>query len=1516
MKPVPGDSNPDSEEKRLLLICHEDQIASRILKILEKISVEPYAVERAMIFGQVFKAVANPSFHICLIVESTDPNQALSFLHTSLLKQRDIPIILLSHMDPDAGTVEAFRLGAADFISLNQLDATVLERSLRYALERKRARDAVRESEDFFRVVIENNQDGISVIDPNGKVRYTSSSLSRILGYSPEERIGKYTFDVLHPDDMNWIQEAFKGLLQNPGSVQKGQVRARHKDGAWRYLDLAAKSHYFSQYSSLAVVLNYRDVTDRVKAQQVTERLASIVDSSHDAIYTLSREGVIFSWNPRAREIYGFPPEEISGRHFSLIMDQDESNRFQTTLEEVFEGRGPNSFQTTHRSKVGKLISVSLVLSPIRDSKGQINRVSVIARDISPEYKLMEIGKRLSSLLENAPTAIYSGDKEGVITMWSRGAEKIFGYKAEEMIGQKTDILEVPENPGEIAKLRKEVNDGKAHIHYETVRRRKDGSRVNMIFQIFPALDANGKNVGVTAIGEDVTSRMIAERALNESEARLRDIFEKSPLGMALTTTSGLLRIVNPKFCQMLGYEPSELIDRPIMEISYPQDLPREVEGMRNLIQGKIGYLELDKRYLHKRGHWIWTHLVASMLTPEKSEDNLVLGMVEDITDRVFAKRALEESEARFKQIFHESPIGMGLVRQDGIVLMINPKFCQLLGYNESELIGRNYFEFISPDELKEAKDNLAAMYRGDRHSYSVERRYRRRDGQWFWGHMEVTRMKTAEGAPLLAFGMLEDISERKKSQETREFLVNVLENTGEAVITADLNGTLLSWNKAAETLYGFTAAEAIGKKARDLMPEGKAREIQALMDRFIQGEKIKNHEMIRLKNNGEPFYASITFSLLKDERGAKKGITMVIRDVSEMKKARKSQDRLANILEHSYDAILGIDMEGVITHWNIGAETMFGYTASEAHGQNIQLLVPEEYRSETRYLMEKAVKGESVGNFETVRRRKNGSLIDVSLNVSPFKDDSGKVTAVSAILRDITETKKARETRERLADILENSPIAITTTNLERKFIQFNHAAENLYGYKAEEMLGKTHRTLVPEDHWQQHLEVRENVLQGQSVVHFESVRRRKDGQPIAVSSTLIPYRDSEGKIMGVTAMSVDITEQKKAAETLNRKEEQIKLAQKMEAIGRLAGGVAHDFNNLLSIIGGNANFVLDDPAFEGPHREELEEIKKAVQQGSDLTRQLLLLGQKQISQAQPIQLNDLCREMMKMSKRLVDASIEITLDLEKDLHPIFADLIQIQQVILNLVLNARDAMPRGGNLRIQTRNEVSEGQPFLSEYASWVKLTVTDTGVGMDAQVQKHIFEPFYTTKGAKGTGLGLTTVYGIVKQWKGQVQIESAVGQGTSFFIYFPAHESVEKQPGLSRQVSLIPNGSETILVVEDEPSVRQIVVKSLRKWGYKVLEAENGVDAVRESWNYKGEIHLLLTDTVMPKMDGFQLAEELRNTRPRMKVLFMSGYPRDILSSKGILNPDIFLVRKPFAKDELAQQIRQLLDQKKK
>ncbi len=1016
-----------------ILIVEENTDDYLVLKVmLSGLRGNPFKFERVSTYEQGMERILKGDYDVCLLGYRLNGKGGSDFMWEASQKGSSTPFVLLGGPGDEGAEEEAAKQGAADFLWKNKLEPPLLERSILHAAENKKSNELLRRREEFFRAVLENALDGVAIFETDGNIHYSSPSVKRILGYEPGDKINTSVFDLIHPEDIYRIKKLFEKLVKNPGLVLADEFQARHKDGSWKVVEASGKSHLFQNPDFHGIVVNYRDVTERKNAERTNLRLASIVESSNDAIYTVGFDGAILSWNPGAMRIYGFEAHEIGGRHINLIIPPKDRVEFNDLLEKARNGHPVSHIVTTHKNKNDQPIIISLSLSPIKDAQGQVVRASVIARDISEREKSKAVKtmlqderdqllERLQLQMANMPIACVLMDQNFLFTYWNPAAEKMFGYSFKEVEGKSPGFLFADSEADEINKNMKKIKDG---------------------FEV-------------------------------------------------------------------------------------PKKTVRENRGKKRSI------------------------LVC----------------------------------------------------------------------------------------------------------------------EWY-----NTKLLDAEGRFQGMMAMAVDITDRRKSEEIQNQFATILEQTPDAVISGDMEGMVVSWNRGAEKLFGYTADEIIGKSFKKLTPEDKLQEIAEMQ--------------------------------------------------------------------------------------------------------------------------EKGLLGESLTNFETVRVKKNGERVDVSVALFATKDASGKKTGVSAIVRDISERKKAED--------------------------------------------------------------------------------------------------------------------------SLKKHEEKMRLVEKMNAIGRLAGGVAHDFNNLLSVIGGNSEFLLGSLERESPHRDEVEEIQKAVKRGAELTKQLLVFGQKQVVNPLPINLNDLTGEMSKMLKRLIDANVELKIIQHKEILPILADTGQIQQVILNLVLNARDAMPDGGHLILETKNigmdalELEE-KPTLPK-GTYVRLNVTDTGHGMGPEIQKHIFEPFFTTKAGKGTGLGLASVYGIVTKWSGHIFVHSKPGMGTTFAIYFPAMVSVEGFAVKPKQISLIPQGTETILVVEDEDPVRKILVRTLGSYGYKILEAANGIEAVKKAWEVKEKIDLLLTDTVMPKMNGKELADELHKTRPKMKTLFVSGYPKEILSQHGILGANINLIQKPFELEQLGREIRKILDEK--
>jgi len=634
--------------------------------------------------------------------------------------------------------------------------------------------------------------------------------------------------------------------------------------------------------------------------------------------------------------------------------------------------------------------------------------------------------------------------------------------------------------------------------------------------------------------------------------------------------------------------------------------------------------------------------------------------------------------------------------------------------------------------------------------------------------------------------------------------------------------------------------------------------------------------------------------------------------EVSERHAQEERFRRLASIVESSDDGIVATTLEGKITDWNPGAERMLGYRRDEMIGQPLSRIIPPDRLGEPSRSLQRLIAGDHVVRHETVRLKKDNRQIHVSVTISPLRDSDGTIIGDSAILRDISQRKQMEDALRRseagFRSLVQNAPYGILRTKPDGKIVQANPAMVRMLGYDSEkEILGLNMATSVyrrPEER----AEATAWTTSRDSVHGTELEWRRKDGSLFSVRCDTHVVRDNEGYLEFLETFVEDVTERREM-------ELQLRQRQKMEAIGRLAGGVAHDFNNLLGVIMGYAEQASEQIKPESALHTPVEQIQKAATRASSLTRQLLAFSRQQVLETKVLNLNSIVEDMIKMLPPLLGEDVEIQASLDPKLESVKADQGQIEQVIMNLAVNARDAMPGGGMLTIRTGNagfdfELAAKHPSMTP-GDYVSFSVTDTGTGMDEQTQARIFEPFFTTKErGRGTGLGLATVYGFVKQVGGYVWVQSAPGAGSTFTIYLPVtRESVP--PGCEKaSVAAANRKSGTVLLVEDEESLRTLTRSFLEQAGYEVLEACNGKEALELAQNHSGSIDLLLTDMVMPGLNGRAVAQRLTHLFPGIRVAYMSGYTG--FSDRETASLDAVVIPKPFTRDVLLHRLREALD----
>lgn len=729
------------------------------------------------------------------------------------------------------------------------------------------------------------------------------------------------------------------------------------------------------------------------------------------------------------------------------------------------------------------------------------------------------------------------------------------------------------------------------------------------------------------------------------------------------------------------------------------------------------------------------------------------------------------------------------------------------------------------------------------------------------------------------------------------------------------------------EMLYVSPAYEGIwGRPAHALIsspddwivaihPEDRERVFEAARTKQATGGYDEEYRIVR-PDGGTRWIRDRAFPV-RDEEGRVIRVAGIAEDITERKHAddelQESERRFSDMLRNVELISLMLDREGRVTYCNDYLLRLTGWTREEVFGRNwIEMFLPPQIRQELEgvrvSLLENLPDAWHYEN-EILTRSREHRLI--RWNNTALRSPSGEAIGTASIGEDITERKGIDVTRARLAAIVESSEDAIVGKDINGIVTDWNAGATKVFGFSADEMVGHPLLPLLPPDRLHEEEQILNRIKRGEIIEHLETVRKRKDGKQIDVSITVSPIRDAANKIIGASKIARDITEQKNL-------EQQLRQSQKMEAMGQLTGGIAHDFNNLLGVVLGNLDLLERLVAGNEAAVKRVQNAQKAAMRGADLTRRMLVFSSRQSLNPAPTSLDESIQNMIEMAARALGPEIKITTNLDQSVPPVLVDATGLENVLLNLAVNARDAMPDGGSLNISTQlSDLEETYPPVQaedlKPGRYARITVSDTGQGMSRETLEHVFEPFFTTKPrGKGTGLGLAMVYGFVKQSGGTVRIYSELGHGTTVSFYLPLAEGTLSPTTAAAASTPQATTGGTVLVVDDEVDLLEIAAAYLEEMGYRVFLATDGARALEVLAREPG-IELLLTDVIMPGgMNGVELARKVRQLKPGVKIVYSSGFPSDALAERSGTQVDGPLLYKPYQRNDFAAAIRRAME----
>ena len=993
---------------------------------------------------------------------------------------------------------------------------------------------------------------------------------------------------------------------------------------------------------------------------------------------------------------------------------------------------------------------------------------------------------------------------------------------------------------------------------------------------------------------------------------------EQIPFGVIMIAPDGRFLYINKKFTELFGYDLSDTPDgKTWFRKAYP-----DADYRHEVIAAWISDLKIAKpgekrtrifNVTCKDG----TQKIVQFI-PVRSEEGIDIVCMRDITEEEALKERLNESEIKYKDIFENAMEGIYQSTPGGRFINVNPSLVSM-------------FRYESPEEmLEEVTDIATQCYANpeDRERFETllekngsikgfESKRKRKDGSFFWTKVNARVVRDKEGKTLYYEGTMEDMTEKKLYEEEITNLARQWQQAFDAVNDAiwilDKDYRIIRANKTSETMFNLPLDEISGKHCFEIVHGTYAPIPQCPA---LKVHKTFRRETIELQI-GERWYL-ITVDPILDESGNWAGATHIVSDITSRKLAEDTLRRIealeSSILTAIPHAVIGLKNR-IITFANEGVRTVFGYSPEELIGKSTRLL----YRSDADYeaigrLFYPVLERQKTYSHDFPCQKKDGTPILCRMS-SAVIGKSLKEKQIVVVYEDITEKKKAQEEllkeKEKFSTLVENVPFGIAMIDRQGNYLYINRKWLELFGYELSDVSnGRSwFRKAYPDPHY------RNEVM----AAWFEDTKDMNPGirKPRVFTVTC---KDGTEKIINITTVLLDINVFLLTYEDITqikRTEEQLLQAQKMESIGKLAGGIAHDFNNMLTVILGHAQLGLMGLENTNPLYQRFIEIQKAGQRSAELTRNLLAFARKQTISPVVLNLNTAIKDMLKMLRRIIGENIKLLWIPGSALWQVKIDPVQLNQVLINLVVNAKDAIPYEGTITIETENVILDAiycQNHLGFIpGEYVMLAVSDSGVGMEKEVLDHIFEPFFTTKQTnEGSGLGLSIVYGIVKQNNGFINAYSEPGKGSTFKIYTPRFvgQIEESQPFEKKEITT--SKGETILVVEDEREVLELCTFMLNQMGYTVLPFQKPHEALQEAQKYRGPIHLLITDVIMPEMNGKELAIRLKGIRPSMKCLYMSGYTTNTIVHNGILNENVHYIQKPFSLHQLSVKVREALE----
>lgn len=1401
-------------------------------------------------------------------------------------------------------------------------DQPLIVLTLHDLTDERRSQQELTRTGRLLQAIYQSSTNGILIKDCKGKYLFANPAAAAFSGLTPEEIIGRFDVELIAPDSAKMIREQDEEVLRTGNTssreypLQVGAVTRIHVGTKIPYRDESGKI--------IGLIGIIQDVTDERAAErelrESEQRFRELADAIPQIVWIAGPDGGVIGMNQKTLEYAGLTEEALAGWNWESIVHADDIAHVLAEWGEIRRSGQPRSLQFRLRRHDGLYRWHITRETPIFGEDGTILRWYGTCTDIDDQIasdEALRISEdRFRTFVENTADAFFLHDELGKVLDVNEQACRSLGYERDELIGKYPPDFDPDISLDELEKLTDSLNTLE-RVVLETRHCRKDGT----IFPVEVRLKrfwSDGKTYSIATV-QDITRRKSAETALRESEERYRMALDVAELGTWRHDLATNEFLMDERCQQHHGMSIDRVDFSEITSRMHPDDqVQLEKKISSTLATPDSTPAPREYRILLDSDEIRWLSVSPSVQYSSDGKPAFVVGTTMDVTARKRAEDELRRSESLLRSVIDNADSGISVKDLNHRYTLINRYIEELFQKPASELIGKTAADVFTEEEaaafLRNNDSILEIQATG-----TFEERVCIRNREMTFVSVKFP-IKDEQGRITSTGAISTDITDRinmeRALRESEARLRTFVENAGDSFSLHERGGRIIDVNQQTCDSLGYSREELIGHATNEF-DVGVSDEYQQELTRCLDRGETLTFESRHRRKDGSEFPTEVRIRPFWVE-GVRFSVALA-RDISERKRMeaalRESEIRLRTLVDHASDGFFLRKRGGEILDVNQTACESLGYRREELVGSYLHDYVVGLTEDSYQDVVDRLDSGETV-SIETRHRRRDGSTFPVEIRIRPFWVDGERYSV--SLVRDVTDRLRAeRELRSQqmfIQRIADASPHVFYVFDIQQKELVYSnrHTAADLgfSGNQLDEFGGKNILKLMhPDDarNLPELLQRWDNVRDDEILETEFRLRDSKGKWHWYIWRDTVFTRDREGRVQQIVGTAEDVTERRVL-------EDRLQQAQKMEAVGQLAGGVAHDFNNLLTVVNGYCDLLLADEEVNEITRKRILPIREAGESAASLTQQLLAFGRRAIVSPRVISLNDLIVRLETMLKPLIGEDIFVRTNLEMSLPSINADQNQIEQVILNLAVNARDAMPQGGTMSIWTSTvnidtEMCEKTPGLSP-GEYVQLSISDTGQGIEEQILPRIFEPFYTTKGAgQGTGLGLAVVHGIITQSGGAIKVESRFGEGTRFDILLPA-VGYEKSPiHRSKDASVI--GSGMILLIEDEEAVRKIVTLSLVSSGYRVVAASGRDEAIEIVQQRGSKIDLIITDVVMPGRNGREIVEEIRDLQQAIPVLFISGYTDDEVVKRGVFAATDAFLQKPFTPATLTRMVHELL-----